>query len=56
MENASVQWVCTSCSYIYDPAIGDPQQGVAPGVPFEQLPEHWRCPLCYAGKDAFDLY
>ncbi len=46
--------VCTSCGYIYDPEKGDPEQGQAPGTSFEDLPEDWRCPLCYAAKDVFD--
>ena len=46
--------ICASCGYIYDPAAGDPSSGVAPGVSFEALPDGWVCPLCYAGKSAFD--
>lgn len=48
------KYVCTSCGYIYDPEKGDPEHGIAAGVPFEDLPEDFQCPLCYAGKDAFD--
>ena len=48
------KYVCTSCGYIYDPAEGDPSQGITKGTPFEKLPEQWRCPLCYADKQAFD--
>jgi rubredoxin len=48
------KWVCTCCGYVYDPAQGDPDRGVAPGTPFEKIPEAWRCPLCYAAKAAFD--
>ena len=45
------KYVCDLCGYIYDPANGDPDNGVAPGTPWEQVPADWVCPLCGAGKD-----
>jgi rubredoxin len=48
------KWVCVSCGYIYDPAAGDPADGIPPGTPFERLPEGWSCPICYAAKSQFD--
>lgn len=48
------KYVCTVCNYIYDPSAGDPEQGIAPGTPFEELPETWLCPLCSVGKDSFE--
>ena len=45
---------CIPCGWIYDPAKGDPDNGVAPGTPFEELPEDWSCPLCGAEKDSFE--
>ena len=47
------KYVCTVCGYVYDPAAGDPDNGIAPGTPFEDLPEDWACPLCSVGKDMF---
>ncbi|MEE9202630.1 MAG: rubredoxin [Dehalococcoidia bacterium] len=47
------QWECTVCGYIYDPEQGDPDNGVAPGTPFEGLPEDWQCPVCGALKSEF---
>jgi rubredoxin len=47
------KYVCGICGYIYDPEAGDPDAGVAAGVPFAELPEDWVCPLCGAGKDEF---
>jgi rubredoxin len=44
------KYVCNLCGYVYDPADGDPDNGVAPGTAFEDLPEDWVCPLCGAGK------
>ena len=48
------RWVCCGCGYVYDPAEGDPSAGIPPGTPFEDLPDDWRCPICYIGKDEFD--
>ncbi|MBE7029869.1 MAG: rubredoxin [Ruminococcaceae bacterium] len=48
------QYECTACGYIYDPAEGDPDNGIAPGTPFEELPEDWTCPMCGLSKDAFE--
>ena len=49
------KYVRISCGYIYDPQKGDPERGIAPGTSFEDLPEEWVCPLCYADKENFDL-
>ena len=49
------KWRCIPCSYIYDPAIGDPDGGIDPGTKFESLPDDWACPLCGAGKDEFEM-
>jgi len=48
------KYVCTVCGYIYDPEKGDPDSGIAPGTPFEQLPDDWVCPVCGAAKDQFE--
>ncbi len=47
------RYVCEPCGYIYDPAEGDPDNGIEPGTPFEQLPDDWVCPVCGATKDMF---
>lgn len=47
------KWECQACGYIYDPEKGDPDNGVAPGTPFEKLPEGWVCPQCGVGKEFF---
>jgi rubredoxin len=44
---------CSLCGYLYDPAVGDPAHGIAPGTRFEDLPPEWRCPRCGADKDEF---
>ena len=48
-----MKYVCDICGYVYDPELGDPDNGVAPGTPWEEVPEDWVCPLCGVGKDQF---
>jgi rubredoxin/flavin reductase (DIM6/NTAB) family NADH-FMN oxidoreductase RutF len=45
---------CKLCGYEYDPSIGDPENGIPPGTPFEDLPDDWECPVCSAGKEDFE--
>lgn len=45
---------CTICGYVYDPAAGDPANGVQPGTPFEEVPDTWVCPICGAPKSEFE--
>lgn len=48
------KYICQVCGYVYDPAVGDEDNGIAPGTAFDQLPEDWVCPLCGVGKDQFE--
>ncbi len=48
------KWICTVCGYVYDPAQGDPANGVQPGTKFEDIPADWVCPDCGVGKDQFE--
>lgn len=48
------KFVCSVCGYVYDPADGDPDNGIQPGTPFADLPENWVCPLCGVEKDQFE--
>ena len=50
------KYLCSLCGYIYDPAEGDPESGIAPGTPFEEIPEDWTCPACGVGKEHFEKY
>ena len=45
---------CTVCGYIYDPELGDPDGGIKPGTPFEEIPDGWVCPVCGAAKSQFE--
>lgn len=46
-------WICAECGYVYDPAEGDPEWNIRPGLPFSSLPDYWCCPVCNAGREQF---
>jgi rubredoxin len=48
------KYVCSVCGYIYDEAEGIPDDGIAPGTKWVDLPEDWVCPLCGAAKSEFE--
>ena len=52
-EDQTMKYVCQICGYVYDPEVGDPDSGIAPGTAFEDIPEDWVCPICGVGKDSF---
>ena len=54
-NTAMAKYKCVLCGWIYDPATGDPDNGVAPGTAFADIPDDWVCPECGAGKDDFEL-
>lgn len=47
------KYVCDVCGWVYDEAVGDPENGIAAGTKFEELPDDFVCPLCGVGKDEF---
>lgn len=49
------QWVCVICGWVYDEAAGLPEEGIAPGTRWADVPADWRCPLCDVGKEDFAL-
>lgn len=49
------KYVCIPCGYVYAPEVGDPDNDIEPGTPFEELPEDWVCPVCGAGKEEFEV-
>ena len=53
-EKIMDKYVCEVCGYVYDPAKGDPDNGIEPGTSFEDLPDDWTCPVCGASKDDFE--
>ena len=48
------KYECSVCGYVYDPAEGDPDNGINPGTPFKDRPDDWTCPVCGAAKDQFE--
>ena len=50
---STMKYVCDVCGYVYDEALGDPDNGIAPGTKWEDVPEDFVCPLCGVGKDQF---
>ena len=48
------KYVCKICGYVYEPELGDPENGIEAGTKFEDLPENWSCPVCGAGKKDFE--
>lgn len=52
-DNPMQKYICSDCDYEYDPAVGDPSQGIAPGTAFDDLPDTWTCPECGAPKSEF---
>ncbi|MGI6777388.1 MAG: rubredoxin [Acetivibrionales bacterium] len=55
-EESSImkKYECTVCGYVYDPTVGDPDSGIAPGTAFEDIPSDWVCPVCGVSKDQFE--
>ncbi|MDX2101730.1 MAG: [NiFe]-hydrogenase assembly chaperone HybE [Alphaproteobacteria bacterium] len=52
-ESAGGRYECGVCWHVYDPALGDPAHGVAPGTRFDAIPGDWRCPVCDAETARF---
>ena len=48
-------WMCLVCGHIYDEAEGWPQDGIAPGTRWEDVPANWSCPECGARKEDFEM-
>ena len=48
------KYKCTVCGWIYDPEVGDPDGDIAPGTPFEKIPDKRQCPVCGAAKSEFE--
>ena len=58
MTESQVQfktWMCLICGFVYDEAAGLPDEGIAPGTRWEDIPETWTCPDCGAAKSDFQM-
>lgn len=49
------KYVCKVCGYVYDPAVGDVDNGVAPDTEFKDIPDSWVCPICGVPKEEFEV-
>ena len=56
MKTMKIRYKCQVCGYVYDPEEGDPQGGIPSGTDFDELPDDWKCPVCFVGKEAFHEY
>ena len=50
------KYECVICGFIYDEAEGLPDDGIAPGTKWADIPDDWECPDCGISKSDFDLY
>lgn len=48
-------WQCLNCGYVYDEEAGDPDEGLAPGTRWADIPDEWICPQCGSGKVDFEM-
>src|SRR6266705_2914205 len=49
------KYMCLICGWIYDEAAGAPDEGIAPGTKWEDVPPNWTCPECGARKEDFEM-
>ena len=54
VKSEMAKYECSVCGWVYDPELGDPDGGIEPGTPFEDIPDDWVCPVCGATKDEFE--
>ncbi len=54
-SSASTTWMCLICGWIYDEAAGYPEDGIAPGTRWADVPMNWTCPECGARKEDFEM-
>ena len=48
-------WMCLICGWIYSEEEGLPEEGIAPGTRWADVPEYWKCPECGVGKEEFEM-
>jgi rubredoxin len=55
MSNSFKTYLCIVCGFIYDEAAGRPEEGIAAGTLWADVPQEWTCPECGVGKSDFEL-
>ena len=48
-------YMCLICGFVYEEAVGRPEEGIAPGTTWADIPLSWRCPDCGSGKEDFEM-
>lgn len=48
-------YMCVICGFVYEEEQGLPEEGIAPGTRWEDVPENWKCPECGATKSDFEM-
>lgn len=49
------KYICNVCATVYNPDLGEIEDGIQPGTKFEDLPEDWKCVICGSGKEHFEI-
>ncbi len=49
-------WECTVCGYVYDPNVKESEDNDLSDVPFDELDDEWKCPVCGADKEDFNKF
>jgi len=49
------RWECQICGFVYDEAEGLPDEGIAPGTRWNDIPDDWECPDCGTSKSEFKM-
>jgi len=49
------KYMCLICGWVYDEATGAPDEGIAAGTKWEDVPPNWTCPECGARKEDFEM-
>ncbi len=49
------KYECDICGFIYDEELGLPDEDIAPGTKWDDIPDDWQCPECSVGKSDFDM-
>jgi rubredoxin len=48
-------WECVVCGFLYKEAEGLPDEGIAPGTSWDDIPDDWACPDCGVAKEDFEM-
>ncbi len=55
MSDEFKRWRCITCDFEYNEALGLPEEGIAAGTRWQDIPDDWECPDCGIGKSDFEM-